>query len=282
MAWRCHGRVAATGPASRPARSSVAGVPLALLTNDDGVHAPGLHALARAARDAGLDVVVAAPSGDASGAGGSVRGVVTDGHIGVTAHDIAALEGIPAFGVDADPAFIVRAAGQGWFSREPDLVLSGINPGANTGGQVLHSGTVGAVLAGTLHGWSGIAFSLHCGLRLPERPHWSTVTGLLPGLLDALASRPAGTAWSVNVPDVTARDLPGLREARLCGSGAVRVRMVHRGPEGDRPGGLRALVSEDFGEAAPGTDVALLDAGHPTVTELAPIGHRDGVTGYPT
>lgn len=256
-------------------------VPLALVTNDDGVHAPGLHALARAARDAGYEVVVAAPAGDASGAGGSVRCVVTDGHIGVTEHRIDGLDGIPAYGVDGDPAFIVRAAGQGWFSREPDLVLSGINPGANTGAQVLHSGTVGAVLAGALNGWSGIAMSLHCGLSRPERPHWATVTGLLGPLLERLAGRPAGTAWTVNVPDVPAGELPPLREARLCGSGAVRVRMVHRGPDGERPGGLRALVSEDYAGADPGTDVALLEAGHPTVTELAAIGARPGATGYP-
>lgn len=256
-------------------------MPLALVTNDDGVHAPGLHALARAARDAGYDVVVAAPAGDASGAGGSVRCAVSDGHVPVVEEQIAGLAGIPAYAVDADPAFIVRAAGQGWFSREPDLVLSGINPGGNTGAQVLHSGTVGAVLAGGLHGWSGIALSLHCGLRPPRHPHWATVTGLLPGLLERLAARPAGTAWSVNVPDVPAADLPALREARLCASGAVRVRVVHRGADGDRPGGLRALVSEDYGTADPGTDVALLDAGHPTVTELDPIGARDGATGYP-
>lgn len=255
------------------------GVPLALVTNDDGIHAPGLHALARGAADAGYDVIVAAPAGDASGAGGSVRGVVTDGHVTVTEQEIPG--GFPAFGLDADPAFIVRAAGQGWLSREPDLVLAGINPGANTGSQVLHSGTIGAVLAGALNGWSGIAFSLHCGLRLPEHPHWPAVTGLLPGLLERLAGRPAGTPWSVNVPDVPAADLPPLREARLCASGAVRVRMVHREPDGMRPGGLQALVSEDYGEAEPGTDVALLDAGHPTVTELTPIGTRDGVTGYP-
>lgn len=256
-------------------------VPLALLTNDDGVHAPGLHALARAARDAGLDVVIAAPSGDASGAGGSVRSVVDDGRVGVTRHEIAALDGIPAHGVDADPAFVVGAAMQGWFSPEPDLVLSGINPGANTGSQVLHSGTVGAVLAGALHGRSGIALSLHCGLRLPERPHWATVTGLLGGLLERLARRPAGTAWSVNVPDVAADALPPLREAELCGTGAVRVRVRHHGPDGDRPGGLHTLVSEDYAGAAPGTDVALLADGHPTVTELTPIGHRRGATGFP-
>lgn len=260
-------------------------MPLALITNDDGIDSPGLHALARGARDAGYDVVVTAPASDASGAGGSVRAVVSDGHTEIAEHAIAELDGIPAYSVAGAPAYIVHAAGQGWFTREPDVVLSGINVGANTGAQVLHSGTVGAVLTGALHGWSGIALSLACGLSAPVRPHWETVTGLLPELLDRLRSRPAGTPWTVNVPDVPADRLPPLREAALCATGAVRVRVVHRaperGPDGVRPGGLRTVVSEDHTESEPGTDVALLAAGHPTVTELSPIGSRPGGTGYP-
>ncbi|MBN9736972.1 5-nucleotidase SurE [Pseudonocardia sp. Ae168_Ps1] len=261
-------------------------MPLALITNDDGIDSPGLYALARGARDAGYDVVVAAPAADASGAGGSVRSVTDDGHTAVHARDdIGELDGIEAWAVAADPAYIVHAAGQGWFAREPDVVLSGINVGANTGAQVLHSGTVGAVLTGALHGWSGIALSLACGLSTPAEPNWATVTGLLPELLERLRSRPAGTPWTVNVPDVPAAGLPPLREAALCATGAVRVRVAHRaperGPDGVRPGGLRTFVSEDHSEALPGTDVALLAAGHPTVTELAPIGSRAGGTGYP-
>ncbi|ANY07040.1 5'/3'-nucleotidase SurE [Pseudonocardia sp. HH130630-07] len=260
-------------------------MPLALITNDDGIGSPGLYPLARAAREAGYDVVVAAPASDASGAGGSVRAVVgpeDDGHVALSARDdIAELDGIEAWALAADPAWIVQAAGQGWFERRPDVVLSGINIGANTGGQVLHSGTVGAVLAGALNGWSGIALSLACGLAVPRRPHWDTVTALLPELLERLRSRPAGTPWTVNVPDVGIDRLPPLREAALCATGSVRVRMVHRGPDGDRPGGLRAVVSEEHSEALPGTDVALLAAGHPTVTELSPIGFRPGGTGYP-
>nr|WP_255426929.1 5'/3'-nucleotidase SurE [Pseudonocardia sp. C8] len=256
-----------------------------MITNDDGIGSPGLYALAGGAREAGYDVVVAAPAADASGAGASVRSVTDDGHTAVFTHDdIPELAGIEAWSVAADPAYIVHATGQGWFTRAPDVVLSGINIGANTGAQILHSGTVGAVLAGALHGWSGIALSLACGLATPEAPHWETVTGLLPELLDRLRSRPAGTPWTVNVPDVPAAELPPIREAALCATGAVRVRVVHRaperGPDGVRPGGLRSFVSEDHSEALPGTDVALLAAGHPTVTELVPLGSRPGATGY--
>ncbi|MFP5019400.1 5'/3'-nucleotidase SurE [Pseudonocardia phyllosphaerae] len=261
-------------------------MPLALITNDDGIGSPGLYPLARGARDAGYEVIVAAPADDASGAGGSVRSVTEQGRTAVVEHDdIDALDGIPAFSVAGDPAFIVHAAARGWLAREPDVVLSGINIGANTGGQVLHSGTVGAVLTGAVLGVSGIAFSLACGVAVPEHPHWETVTALLPELLERLRGRPAGTPWTVNVPDVAPAELPPLREAVLCATGAARVRMSHRaperGPDGVRPGGLRTVVSEVHDEALPGTDVALLAAGHPTVTELRPIGSVTGATGYP-
>ncbi|RZT88857.1 5'-nucleotidase [Pseudonocardia sediminis] len=250
--------------------------PLALITNDDGIDSAGLHALARGAADAGYDVVVAAPSIDASGTGGSVRSVTEDGHVPVAEHDLPGLDGVPAYAVAGHPAYIVNAAGRGWLDREADVVLSGINYGSNTGRQILHSGTVGAVLAGAHHGWSGLAISLNCGLSRPEAPHWDAVLGLLPDLLDRLRARPSGTAWNLNVPDVAFTDLPELREATLAGSGAVQVRMTHRTADGVRPGGLHTLVTETWEHGEPGSDVALLGAGHPVVTEISQLGSRPG------
>ncbi|MDN5917146.1 MAG: 5'/3'-nucleotidase SurE [Pseudonocardia sp.] len=250
--------------------------PLALITNDDGISSPGLHALARGAVDAGYEVVVTAPSIDASGTGGSVRSVVEDGHVLVEEHDLPELDGVPAYAVAGHPAFIVNAAGRGWLDREPDVVLSGINYGANTGRQILHSGTVGAVLAGAHHGWSGLAISLNCGLKIPADPCWDAVLGLLPDLLARLRTRPPGTAWTVNVPDRPFAELPELREATLAGSGAVQVRMTHRTPDGSRPGGLHTLVTETWEHGEPGSDVALLAAGHPIVTEISQLGSLPG------
>lgn len=250
--------------------------PRALVTNDDGIDSPGLHALARGARDAGYDVLVAAPSVDASGAGASVQSVVEDGRVLVEERDLPGLDGVPAYAVAGQPAYIVNAAGRGWLDPAPELVLSGINYGANTGRQILHSGTVGAVLTGAHHGWSGIAVSLHCGLAIPEAPHWDAVLGLLPDLLERLGERPPGTAWSVNVPDRPFAELPPLCEATLAGSGAVQVRMTHRGADGDRPGGLHTLVTEAWEHGEPGSDVALLGVGYPTVTEIGPLGARTG------
>ena len=255
--------------------------PFALITNDDGIDSPGLHALARGARDAGYDVLVAAPSVDASGAGGSVQSVVEDGRVPVREHELPGLAGVPAYSVAGQPAYIVNAAGCGWLDRAPDLVLSGINYGANTGRQILHSGTIGAALAGAHHGWSGLAVSLHCGLKIPSAPHWDGVLGLLPGLLEGLRARPAGTVWSVNVPDRPFAELPALREATLNDSGAVQVRMTLRTAEGARPGGLHTLVGETWEHGAPGSDVALLGAGHPTVTEISQLGSHPGAVPVP-
>lgn len=248
--------------------------PLALLTNDDGIDSPGLHALARGALDSGYDVVVAAPSVDASGAGGSVQAVVEDGHVAVQQRDLPGLPEVTAYAVAGQPAFIVLAAGQGWLDRTPDVVLSGINYGANLGRNVLHSGTVCAVLAGTMHGWSGLAVSLDSGTRVPDAPHWEAPLSLLGDVLARLRGRPAGTAWTMNVPDRAVAELEPLREAELAESGAVQVRMQYRTPEGPRPGGLRVIVSEDFGGKRPDDDVTLLHLGHPTLSELTPLGSR--------
>lgn len=248
--------------------------PLALLTNDDGIGSPGLHALARGALDAGYDAIVAAPSVDASGAGGSVQAVVEDGHVAVEEQEIPGLPEVTAFAVAAQPAFIVLAPGQGWLDREPDIVLSGINYGANLGRNVIHSGTVCAVLAGASHGWSGLAVSLDTGTSMPDAPNWDAPLHLLGDVLARLRERPAGTAWTMNVPDRPVAELEPLREAELAESGAVQVRMQYRTPEGPRPGGLRVIVSEDFGGKGPDDDVTLLSRGHPTLTELAPLGSR--------
>ena len=121
-------------------------MPRALVTNDDGIDSPGLHALAAAARDAGLDVIVAAPAEESSGAGASLTAVRREGRTVVTRRELPGLPGVPAWAVDAQPGHIVVAALNGWFDPAPDVVLSGINHGANVGRAVLHSGTVGAAL----------------------------------------------------------------------------------------------------------------------------------------
>lgn len=247
----------------------------ALITNDDGIDSPGLWALAGGARDAGFDVVVAAPHVDASGVGGSVLSVRDGDRTRLHRRELPDLPGVPAFAVEGHPAFIVHAAGRGWLDPEPDVVLSGINLGSNVGRAVLHSGTVGAALTASLHGWRGLAVSLDTGWRPPERPHWEAVLHVLPEVLDVLLARPEGTVLSLNVPDRPVAELRELREARLAAFGAVQIRVDQR--SSDDGDGLHAGVGEMSTPPEPGTDTALLVEGHPTLTELESIAGRPGV-----
>ncbi len=126
-----------------------------LVTNDDGVDAPGLHHLARAMTLHG-DVVVVAPDQEFSGAGAAI-GAIWDFTPHVTRH---AIDGVPeTWAVNGPPALCVLYARLGAFGGPFDLVVSGINPGANVGRSVYHSGTVGACLSGRNGGWSGVAVS---------------------------------------------------------------------------------------------------------------------------
>ena len=137
-----------------------------LVTNDDGVGSPGLHALARALVDAGHDVVVVAPDRDYSGSGAAIGHLHADDHIDVAPVELPGLSGVPAYAVDGPPGLCVLTARLGGFGDPPDVVVSGINPGCNTGRAVLHSGTVGAALTGANFGVRGLAVSIDVVSRL--------------------------------------------------------------------------------------------------------------------
>lgn len=131
-----------------------------LVTNDDGVEGVGLHALTRALVDAGLDVVVAAPNCDMSGSGAAIGRIHVDERIDAKPVELPGLAGVPAYAVDGPPGLCVLAARLGGFGPPPDLVVSGVNPGCNTGRAVLHSGTVGAALTAANFGLRGLAVSI--------------------------------------------------------------------------------------------------------------------------
>jgi 5'-nucleotidase len=247
----------------------------ALITNDDGIDSPGLWALAASARAAGFDVVVAAPHIDSSGVGASVLSMRDGNTTRVHSRELDALPGIPAFAVEGHPAFIVHAAGRGWLDPKPDVVLSGINLGSNVGRAVLHSGTVGAALTASLHGWRGLAVSLDSGWDPPEQPHWDSVRHVLPEVYDILLAGAEGTVLSLNVPDRPISELRELHEARLATFGEVQVRVNHR--SGEAGDALHAEFEALSTPPEPGTDTALLRDGHPTITELISVSGRAGV-----
>jgi 5'-nucleotidase len=126
-----------------------------LVTNDDGVDAPGLAHLAQALTSVG-DVIVIAPDREFSGAGASI-GAIWDYRPEVARRQIDGISEVWA--LNGPPALCVMYARFGAFGGPFDLVVSGINPGANVGRSVYYSGTVGACLAARNGGWSGIAVS---------------------------------------------------------------------------------------------------------------------------
>jgi 5'-nucleotidase len=131
-----------------------------LVTNDDGIDAPGLHALAQALVADGRDVVVVAPARDMSGSGAAIGQVHLDQSIDARRVELPGLDGVPAYALDGAPGLCVLAARLGGFGDPPDVVMSGINPGCNTGRAVLHSGTVGAALTAANFGVRGLAVSI--------------------------------------------------------------------------------------------------------------------------
>lgn len=134
------------------------------------------------------------------------------------------LDDVPAHAVAAHPGFIALAAVDGAFGPAPDLVLSGINLGANVGRAVLHSGTVGAALTAALHGARAMAVSLDVSLHPTTPPHWDSGGLVARHVMPLLLEAPAGTTFNLNVPDRPAGDLGDLHRARLARVGAVQSR----------------------------------------------------------
>lgn len=192
-----------------------------LVTNDDGVRAPGIHALTQALIEAGRDVVVAAPLDDRSGASAALMARFMD-DILYEEVDLERLEGVPVFGVDGPPALAVLASRLGAFGPPPDFIVSGINPGANTGRAVLHSGTVGATLAGANFGISGVAVSLVAGDPL----HWATAASAAVAGLAWVEAAARRTVLNINVPNVPMAEVKGVREGKLAPFGTVQAALT--------------------------------------------------------
>jgi 5'-nucleotidase len=160
-----------------------------LITNDDGIRAPGIEALFQAAAELGKAIVVA----PVDGLSGCSHQVTTDGPIRV--------EQMPGhrFAVAGTPADCVRLALHR-LAPETSWVLSGVNAGGNLGADVWHSGTVAAVREAVLHGWPGVALSQYRKRGLIV--DWHRAVAWVTPLLRQLLSRPVepGVFWNVNLP----------------------------------------------------------------------------------
>ena len=152
-----------------------------LITNDDGVFAPGIAELARglhAAFGDEHDLMVVAPLTDHSGASAAVGPVYERESIPYEHVDIPGLADVPTFGIDGSPALSVILGCIEGFGPKPDMIVSGINHGINTGRSALHSGTVGAALTGAQFGVRGLAVSIAWA---SEPDSWGTAVDLALG-----------------------------------------------------------------------------------------------------
>ncbi|MCK2184468.1 5'/3'-nucleotidase SurE [Halomonas getboli] len=223
-----------------------------LLSNDDGVHAPGLRALHDAlAPHARLRVV--APDRDKSGASNSL-----------TLTRPLALSTLDNgfYSVDGTPADCVYLGVNGVWEERPDLVISGINHGGNLGDDVLYSGTVAAAMEGRNLGMSAIAMSL-VGHRYFETA--GRVAASLVGAADRL-SLPPRSLLNVNVPDLPWEEIRGLRVTRLGYRGPAAEPLEVLDPRGRKRYWIAAVgESADDGED---TDFAAVEAGFVSITPL--------------
>jgi 5'-nucleotidase len=250
-----------------------------LVTNDDGVRAPGIAALARVAATTHHDVVVVAPMVDYSGAGAAVGPVHSRDGVDYETYEIEGLAHVPTYGIDGPPALAVILACVGGFGPRPDLVLSGVNHGVNVGRSALHSGTVGAALTAAHFGLRCLAVSIRWGA---DPVPWDTPATLAGGLVPVLVEAPPGTTLNLNVPNVALADLRGLRHGRLSRGGTIRS-AVHDTGDGE-PHPHLALPPEPSGKlrldlALPGqgpliepdTDAGLIARDYASLTPLVGV-----------
>jgi 5'-nucleotidase len=257
-----------------------------MVTNDDGIAAPGLRWLAAAAHELGHDVTVAAPQHESSGTSAALTAVTAGQRVVFEKTNLPGLAGVPAFAVAASPSYITVLAALGAFGTAPDVVLSGINRGANAGQAILHSGTVGAAMTAANQGARAMAVSLDVLTAAragapsvspvdpravvaaieetdDEARHWDTAATLVRRLLPWLVQSAPTTLLNLNVPDRALADLAGVRAAPLAPFGQVQMALAETGRDF-----VRVAIEDRGRETVAGSDVARLADGYATVTPV--------------
>jgi 5'-nucleotidase len=179
--------------------------PTILLSNDDGVNAPGLTALRREIATIGRAVVVA-PDREMSAASHSLTV-----HVPLRANRVAD----DVIKVEGTPTDCVLLAVQRLLPERPDLVVSGINRGANLGNDVTYSGTVAAAMEGTILGIPSIAISLDRSEDQKYDYRFAASVARELALVVLERGLPEGTLLNVNVPNRPAEEIKGIATARL-------------------------------------------------------------------
>jgi len=226
-----------------------------LLSNDDGYLAEGLAALAAALRPY-ADISVVAPDRNRSAASNSLT---LDMPLRAHVADNGFIK------VDGTPTDCVHLAITGLLEPEPDMVIAGINHGANMGDDVLYSGTVAAATEGRFLGLPAVAISLVCS---EEPKHFATAAEVAVVLLKRLLAKPLpqDTLLNVNVPDVALEDLKGYRATRLGQRHKSEPVIKQSDPRGRAIYWVGPPGAEQ--DAGPGTDFDAVSAGYVSITPL--------------
>jgi 5'-nucleotidase len=239
-----------------------------LVSNDDGYLATGIIVLADALTQV-ADVVVVAPDRNRSAASNSLT-LQSPLRVSEVAEN--------RYKVDGTPSDCVHLALTGFLDDEPDLVVSGINHGANLGDDVIYSGTVAAAMEGRFLGLPTIAVSLvGSGSRLT---HFETAARVATELVQKLeqASLAPDVVLNVNVPDMPYDDLAGVQATRLGFRHKSEQLLADKDPHG-RP--IYWVGPPGKGQdASEGTDFFAIEQGAATVTPLkVDLTHHDAVQG---
>lgn len=250
-----------------------------LVTNDDGIDSVGLHVLARRLTEEDADVFVVAPDAEYSGSSASL-GTLEMMHPAVHRATIDGIDEV--WTVAGPPALCVFFARLGAFG-DFDLVVSGINPGANVGRAIYHSGTVGATLTGRNGGRSGIAVSQDAPFDVMGQGQvaagqcWDSAAEVAAvaarGLLTSLPDEPA--ILNVNVPNLPLDEIKGWRHTQV---GMRAPRPVNSAKLVEKRGhdGAFQLDITWGGEQPmpPGSDGAAVADGYVSVSYLSAFVHE--------
>lgn len=211
-----------------------------LVSNDDGVYAPGIAALAQALTE-DHDVTVVAPDRNCSGASNSLT---LDRPVRAT------LTPNGYYSINGTPTDCVHIAITGMFDFEPDIVMSGINEGSNMGDDVIYSGTVAAATEGRYLGYPAMAFSL----MGPNFDYYDTAAKVAKKLLHHVQKHPLApdTILNVNIPDVPIHQINGYKVTRLGNRHRAEAVIPTKDPRGRTVYWVGPAGMEE--DAGPGTD----------------------------
>ncbi len=228
-----------------------------LVSNDDGVDAPGIRILAEGLRAAGHEVLVVAPDRDRSGASNSLT---LDMPVRVTQRDAN------TWRVYGTPTDCVHVAITGMLEVEPDIVVSGINNTANLGDDVIYSGTVAAAMEGRFLGLPAVAVSLVTADHVGK--HYETAARAAVEIIARLRAEPlpADTILNVNVPDLAWDDIAGFEVTRLGNRHRAEPCIPQQDPRGRQWWWIGAAGREQ--DAGPGTDFNAVRRGHISITPI--------------